>query len=172
MNIEALQLMIEGLIFSSHAPLDIDKIHSVLSFDTELSRSDIEKALLMLEANYQTKGIHLKRVNNSYYFVTNPIVAPYILKLNEEKPPKYSKAVLETLAIIAYKQPVTRGDIEEIRGVAVSSYIMKVLMDREWITGDGYRETPGRPQLYVTTDAFLSYFQLTSLSDLPEIALS
>jgi segregation and condensation protein B len=130
----------------------------------------VRKALAALEEEYAARGIELRQIDKAWRIQTREKYAPVIARLVEERPPRYSRALLETLAIIAYKQPVTRGDIEGIRGVTVSSEIIKTLIERDWIREVGRKEVPGRPALYATTRAFLEYFNLTSLEDLPTLA--
>lgn len=120
-------------------------------------------------SDYQERGVQLRKVASGYRFQTRAELGDIISNLWQEKPTKYSQALLETLALIAYRQPITRGDIEEIRGVSVSSQIMKTLQERGWIKVVGQREVPGRPQLYATTPEFLDYFSLQDLAELPDI---
>jgi segregation and condensation protein B len=124
----------------------------------------------MLADEYAARGIELRQVDKAWRIQTRERYAPMLTRLVEERPPRYSRALLETLAIIAYKQPVTRGDIEHIRGVTVSSEIIKTLLERDWIREIGRKEVPGRPALYGTTRAFLEYFNLSGLEDLPTLA--
>ena len=118
---------------------------------------------------YRVRGVQLVKIASGYRFQTQEILSPYLQPLWQDKSPKYSRATLETLAVIAYRQPVTRGDIEYIRGVAISSHIIKSLADRQWIKVVGHKEVPGKPALYATTPAFLDYFNLTKLADLPAL---
>ena len=120
-----------------------------------------------LELDYRPRGIQLKEVASGYRFQSLDSLSPWLSRLWQESSPKYSRAMLETLALIAYRQPITRGEIEQVRGVAVSSNIIKTLTEREWIKVIGHKEVPGRPALYATTKQFLDYFSLKSLSDLP-----
>ena len=122
-----------------------------------------------LEGECAGRGIELKRVASGYRFQVRQELAPWMSRMWEDRPPRYSRAVLETLALIAYKQPVTRGDIEQVRGVAVSSNIVRTLLERDWIRVVGYREVPGRPAMYGTTKTFLDYFNLKSLDELPTL---
>lgn len=156
---------------SSSAGLSIEKMQKAFLPDEMPGKNDIILALDALKTAYESRPLELKCISNMYYFQTRAFYSPWILRLHDEKPPKYSKALLETLAIIAYKQPVTRGDIENIRGITVNPTIMKTLMEREWIKQAGFRDVPGRPALYVTTDEFLRYFNLDNITALDEITL-
>src|SRR5699024_3632147 len=127
-------------------------------------------ALEALTTKYLNSGIELVALATGYRFQTRPAFAPWVQKLWEEKPPRLSRAVLETLALMAYRQPITRGEIEEIRGVAVSSQIVRTLVERGWVRVVGHKEVPGRPALYATTNEFLAYFNLASLNELPTLA--
>lgn len=155
---------IEALLMCSDTPLTLAMLCEVLDC---VSREEIQASLTELMQDYGSRGVELKQSASGYGFQTRAPYAPYISRLLSEKPVKYSGALLETLAIIAYQQPVTRADIEEIRGVALSSGIMKTIMERDWIRISGYRDVPGRPAVYVTTKTFLDDFNLTSLKDLP-----
>ena len=139
-------------------------------FDPPLEQELIRKLLEEIRAAWAERSVELVRVASGWRFRAKPDLQPYLDRLSPEKPPRYSRAVMETLAIIAYQQPCTRGDIESIRGVAVSTYIIKTLEDRQWIEAVGHRETPGRPALYATTKQFLDDLNLRSLSELPPLA--
>lgn len=162
-------------------PLSIDKLaalfpeaekKSVEEADKKSAtiRDEIKAALDVLIDEYQDRGIELKKINKKYRLQSKTDYSEWLSRLTEEKPPRYSRAALETLAIIAYRQPVTRGDIEDIRGVTVSSDIIRNLVDREWIRQVGQRDVPGKPSLYGTTQEFLEYFSLAGLNDLPTLA--
>jgi len=131
--------------------------------------NQVNRALAAIEKDCDSRGIELRQIGKGYRFQTKDQYSGWLRKLRDTRPPRYSRALIETLSIIAYRQPVTRGDIEGIRGVAVSSDIMRLLLDREWITQIGHRDVPGRPALYATSDSFLEYFNLRSLSDLPAL---
>jgi len=131
--------------------------------------AEIQAAIDAIAADYQARPVELKQVASGYRFQVRQELSRWVQRLFEEKPPKYSRALLETLAIIAYKQPVTRGDIEDIRGVSVSSGIIQTLLEREWIRVVAHKEVPGRPGLYGTTKQFLDYFNIKSLSELPTL---
>jgi len=163
-----LKIIIEGLIFASEEPLTIEQLLKVLKeLDQALTTENIKTILDELILDYQEKSIELKEVGSGYRFQIRTEYAPWINKLWEKKPQRYSKALLEILAIIAYRQPITRAEIEDIRGVSIHSNIMRTLTEREWINIIGYKDVPGRPALYSTTDKFLDYFNLKSLEELP-----
>lgn len=158
---------IEAALFSSERPLDVRDLQ--ILFSQKVEKKDIQSALETLRSHYAERGVELVEVAGGFRFQTKVTHAPALRALRESRPPRYSRALLETLAIIAYRQPVTRGDIEDIRGVTVTTEIMRVLLDREWIRQSGTREVPGHPALYVTTGVFLEYFGLTSLKQLPDL---
>jgi len=138
-------------------------------FEQELSEDMLRRALDELKSDWVNKATELVQVAEGWRFQTSPEMQPYLARMRNEKPPRYSRAVLETLAIIAYRQPVSRGDIEEIRGVAVASTVLKALETRGWIEAVGHRDVPGRPALYATTKAFLDDLNLRSLQELPPL---
>ncbi|WP_133129676.1 SMC-Scp complex subunit ScpB [Legionella yabuuchiae] len=164
-----LKLIIEALLMSSSMPLSAEAILAVFNEWEKPSLEQFEEALKSLSEDYQARAIELVQVAGGYRLQTKPFYSGWIERLTIEKPTRYSRALLETLAIIAYKQPVTRGDIEEIRGVAVSTAIIKTLLEREWVRVAGHRDVPGRPAVYATTRQFLDYFNLKSLNDLPSL---
>jgi len=161
--------LIEAAVFVADKPLSKNQIKSTVLSPYQVSAQQFNRAIKQLIADYQDRGVVFLEVASGYRFQAIDEVAEELSLLFQEKAPKYSRALLETLALIAYKQPITRGEIEEVRGVAVSSHIMKTLQDREWIKVVGNKEVPGRPALYATTKAFLDYFSLTSLAQLPEL---
>jgi len=138
-------------------------------FDPPLDAETVRKLLDEIRAAWSGRSVELTQVASGWRFRARPEIQPYLDRLSPDKPPRYSRAAMETLAIIAYRQPVTRGDIESIRGVAVSTHIIKTLEDRQWIEVVGHRETPGRPALYATTKQFLDDLNLRSLSELPPL---
>ncbi|MGD9298580.1 MAG: SMC-Scp complex subunit ScpB, partial [Thiohalocapsa sp.] len=152
------------------APLTTEQILSLYPEERRPARDEIRTAVDELSADYRERGIELVEVAGGWRIQVRRAVAPWVARLWEEKPPRYSRALLETLALIAYRQPITRGEIEDIRGVAVSTQIVKTLTEREWIRIVGHRDVPGRPALYATTRRFLDYFGLRSLNDLPPLA--
>ncbi|MEM7359253.1 MAG: SMC-Scp complex subunit ScpB [Pseudomonadota bacterium] len=164
-----LQNIIEAALYASNEPLGIRKIMSLFPDDAQPSKVDIQNVLLRLEEQCEHRGIELRRIGKGWRFQSKEKYATWLRKLSAQKPPRYSRALLETLSIIAYRQPVTRGDIEEIRGVGVSSETIRTLEEREWVQQIGHRDVPGRPALFGTTQAFLEYFNMTSLRELPEL---
>jgi segregation and condensation protein B len=160
--------ILEAALLSAQEPLSLRDLR--LLFNDQESNDGLRSMLADLERDWQGRGIELVSVASGWRFQTRPEIRPYLDRLNPEKPPRYSRAALETLAIVAYRQPVTRGDIEDIRGVGVGSPIVKQLEDRGWIEAIGYREAPGRPALYATTRRFLDDLGLTSLARLPALA--
>ena len=172
-----LKQIIEGAILAADTPLSVDRIMSLLEGDdvdsTGVSvpaRSDVREVLSEIAEDCAERGFELKKVATGYRFQVRTELGEWVGKLWEERPPRYTRALLETLALIAYKQPITRGDIEEIRGVAVSTNIIRTLLDREWIRVVGQRDVPGKPSLFATSREFLDYFNLTSLDELPTLA--
>jgi segregation and condensation protein B len=163
------QRIIEALLFVAKEPLSSKQLQQVFPDTEQPSLSDIQAAIDSLISDYQSRPIALKQVASGYRFQVRSEFSPWVTRLFAEKPPKYSRALLETLAIIAYRQPVTRADIEDIRGVSVSSSIMQTLLEREWIRVIAYKEVPGRPGLYGTTQEFLDYFNVSSLAELPSL---
>jgi len=165
-----LKHILEAAMMATGRPLDLDAFDSLFE-DTEQSpdRGSIEQALNEIAEEFEGRPLELKRVASGYRFQVREGYSPWISRLFEERPGRYSRAFLETLAIIAYRQPVTRGEIEDIRGVAVSSGIIKTLLEREWVHIVGHKEVPGRPALLATTRTFLDYFNLTGLADLPPL---
>lgn len=166
-NAEQLKQLIEATIFVSDQPVSVDKLKNTVLADFTVSDKAIQSALKALILDYAPRGIQLVEVASGYRFQSLDSLSPWLSRLWQETSPKYSRAMLETLALIAYRQPITRGEIEQVRGVAVSSNIIKTLTEREWIKVVGHKEVPGRPALYATTKQFLDYFSLKSLSDLP-----
>lgn len=154
---------------SSDVPLSLDAISEVFDEWDKPSKTSFEESLAILAERYSNSGIELKLLASGYAFQTRATYSTWVTRLLSDKPAKYSAALLETLAIIAYRQPVTRADIEDIRGVASSSHIMKTLIERGWIRVAGHRDVPGKPAVYTTTKGFLDYFNLTGLNDLPEL---
>ena len=161
---------VEAALFSAEEPLSIKDLRGMFKRDDAPATDELNAILDQLASDYHGRGIELVSVANGYRFQTQVQYASALRRLRESRPPRYSRALLETLAIIAYRQPVTRGDIEEIRGVAVSTDIMRALLERGWVRQMGEREVPGRPALYGTTTDFLKYFNLASIQQLPELA--
>ena len=166
-NTEQMKLVLEAALLTSSVPLSLDDM--LLLFAGRMERATLRMLLDELKADWQTRTLELVQVASGWRFQARAEYAPFLARLNPEKPQRYSRAAMETLAIIAYRQPVTRGDIEEIRGVAVNPNIMRQLQERDWIDVVGQRDVPGRPSLYATTKTFLDDLNLRSLSDLPAI---
>ena len=164
-----LSLIIEALLFSSSRPLSEKEILSAFDLRSPPTPSEIKEALKSIEDKYSENSIELVKVASGYRLRIRQEYSSWVAKLWESKPQKYSRALLETLALIAYKQPITRGEIEEVRGVSVSSQIIRTLLDRSWIKVVGHRDVPGRPALFSTTKDFLDDLNLSKLSDLPEL---
>lgn len=160
---------VEALLMAADGPLSIDQLQSLLADSGAPERQDIRTALRALEADYAGRAVNLVEVAGGWRFQVVSDYASLVGKLWEERPPRLSRALLETLALIAYRQPLARGEIEEVRGVSLSSSIIKTLLEREWIRVVGYREVPGRPALYGTTRTFLDDFNLKRLEDLPSL---
>jgi len=163
-----LKRIIEGAILASESPLTIDNLESLFIVESP-TRSEIRDAIAEIEADCESRGFELKKVATGYRFQVKEKYSEWVGRLWEERAPRYTRALLETLALIAYKQPITRGDIEEIRGVAVSTNIIRTLLEREWVRVVGHRDVPGRPAMYATTKHFLDYFNVASLEELPTL---
>lgn len=172
MNItpEQLQQILEAALMVAGRPLPVAHMQRLFDEAEQPSTAEIQTALEALRERYQISGIELREVASGFQFQAKTELSPWLSRLWEERPPRYSRALLETLALIAYRQPITRAEIEEIRGVTVSSHITKTLLEREWIRVIGYREVVGKPALYGTTKTFLDHFNLKSLDELPTLA--
>ena len=166
----SLKNILEALLLASGEPLTIAQMLAVLTDDERPTATEISKALEELEGDYLDRGVELREVANGFRLQVRQEVNSWVSRLWEERPQRYSRALLETMALIAYRQPITRGDIEEVRGVAVRSNIIRTLQEREWIRVVGHRDVPGKPALFGTTKVFLDYFNLKSLDDLPSLA--
>lgn len=162
-----LKRLVEAGIFVAEQALSIDVMKSTFLSDFAISTKQIRSVLTELEKEYAGRGIHLVKVASGYRFQSDAEFGATLSKIWQETAPKYSRAMMETLALIAYKQPITRGEIEEIRGVSVSSHIIKSLTERNWVNVIGHKEVPGKPALLATTNTFLDYFSLSSLAELP-----
>lgn len=170
LNPELLRRIVEGALLAAGKPLAVEDI-SALFDDSDRPQNDaIRAALVVIAEQCAGRGFELREVASGFRFQVVQEVAPWIARLWEEKPQRYSRALLETLSLIAYRQPITRGDIEDIRGVAVASNIVKTLLERDWVRVVGHKDVPGRPALYATTRKFLDYFNLKNLDDLPTLA--
>lgn len=170
MDIEQLKRILEALIMASSTPLSKERMLAVFPEGQQPEPLQLREALTALAEDYAATSLELKEVSSGFRFQVRKDFAEWVSKLWEEKPARYSRALLETLALVAYKQPITRGEIEKIRGVSVNTQIMKTLLEREWVTIVGHRDVPGKPAIYATTRQFLDYFNLQSLGDLPPLA--
>jgi len=170
MDTEQLKKIIEAALLAVGQPLSIDRILSMFPEDSQPSRQDIRDVLDALRDECADRGVELKEVGSGYRFQVRQELSPWISRLWEERPSRYSRALMETLALVAYRQPITRGEIEDVRGVSVSTPIMKTLLEREWVRVVGHRDVPGKPAMYGTTRHFLDYFGLKNLDDLPKLA--
>jgi len=166
-NLDELKRILEAALLAADSPLSLREMKRM--FEQELSEDMLRRALDELKTNWEGRGTELVQVAEGWRFQTRPEMQPYLSRMRNEKPPRYSRAVLETLAIIAYRQPVTRGDVEDIRGVSVNAQIIKTLEERGWIEAVGHRDVPGRPALFATTPRFLSDLGLRSLQELPPL---
>jgi segregation and condensation protein B len=170
MEQQQLKLVIEAALLAASEPLALTRLASLFDLDEQANHDEIHAVLRSLQEECADRSYELVEVASGWRFQVRPRFSQWVNKLWEEKPPKYSRATLETLALIAYRQPITRGDIEEVRGVAVSTHIIQSLMERNWVRIVGHRDVPGRPALYATTKQFLDYFNLKSLDQLPSLS--
>ena len=162
--------IIEAALMAAGQPLSIDRLLTLFLDEQQPSRDEIRGAIKSLSEQCDNRGVELKEVNSGFRYQAKQDYAQWVARLWEEKPPRYSRALLETLSLIAYRQPITRGEIEDVRGVSVSTNIMKTLLERDWVKVVGHRDVPGKPAMYATTRQFLDYFNLKNLSDLPTLA--
>tara|TARA_R110002020_G_scaffold136783_4_gene305402 strand:+ start:11287 stop:12093 length:807 start_codon:yes stop_codon:yes gene_type:complete len=165
-----LEHVIEAALLAAGKPLTLDRLRELFDEDQAPSLDALREALGQLAEHYQGRAIELREVASGWRLQVREAYSPWVSRLWEERPQRYSRAMLETLALIAYRQPITRGEIEEVRGVAVSSQTVKTLLEREWVRVVGHRDVPGRPSMYATTRQFLDHFNLRSLSELPPLA--
>jgi segregation and condensation protein B len=170
MDIDYLKRIVEGALLAAGNPLSLNQLNSLFPDGEQPGHGPLREALAALDAEMEGRAVELREVGSGYRLQIRSQIMPVISQLWAEKPPRYSRALLETLAIIAYRQPITRGEIEQIRGVSVSSNILRTLQERDWIRVVGHRDVPGRPELIGTTKAFLDYFNLKSLDELPTLA--
>jgi segregation and condensation protein B len=170
MNEQELKNILQAVIMASSTPMTIDKLLAVFPENAQPERDEIRNALQAIEEDCNDKSFELKQVSSGYRFQVKKDYSDYVSRLWEERPARYSRALLETLALVAYRQPITRAEIEGVRGVSVSSTIMKTLLEREWVKVVGHRDVPGKPAIYATSKNFLDYFNLKSLEDLPPLA--
>ncbi len=162
--------IVEAALLAAGQPLSIDRLLTLFLDEYQPSRDELHAALAALAEDCEGRGIELVEVGSGFRYQARQDYAQWVARLWEEKPARYSRALLETLSLVAYRQPVTRGEIEDIRGVSVSSHIMKTLQEREWVKVVGHRDVPGKPAMYATTRKFLDYFGLKGLGDLPTLA--
>ena len=170
MNQKKLKDIVEGALLAAGRPLTLEQLGLIFADDERPTPKQLHAALDALAADYADRAIELKEVGSGFRIQVRATLALWVQRLWEERPTRYSRALLETLALIAYRQPVTRAEIEDVRGVSISTSIMKTLQDREWIRIVGYRDVPGRPAMYGTTKQFLDYFGVKSLDELPTLA--
>ena len=162
--------ILEGALLAAGEPLSVQRMALLFEENERPSKDDIRSAIKLVEERCGDRGYELVQVASGYRFQVRQDLAAWVGRLWQERPARYSRALMETLSLIAYRQPITRGEIEEIRGVAVSTNIIKTLMEREWVRVVGHRDVPGRPAMYATTRQFLDYFNLKSLDQLPPLA--
>jgi segregation and condensation protein B len=165
-----LKIILEAALLAAEEPIPIDRLLTLFREEQRPSREAVRAALQELHRDYTGRGVELIEVASGFRLQVPQSFAPWVSRLWQERPARYSTALLETLTLIAYRQPITRGEIEEVRGVSINSTIIKTLLEREWIKIVGHREIPGRPGLYATTRTFLDYFNLKSLDELPPLA--
>jgi len=170
MNDQYVKNVIEAALLAAGRPLTMDELVSVFDERDGSNAEEVRGAIAALTADYETRGLELLEVASGYRIQIKASVAQPVARLWQERPAKYSRAMLETLALVAYRQPITRGEIEQIRGVAVNPHIVKTLLERGWIRVVGHRDVPGKPELLSTTREFLDYFSLKKLDDLPTLA--
>lgn len=165
-----IQAIAEAALLAAGKPLSLDQLRELFTEDERPSRQVMEHVMMLLESASENRGFELKKVASGYRLQIREEYAPWVGRLFEERPQRYSRALLETLALIAYRQPITRGEIEDIRGVTVSSNIIRTLLEREWVRVVGHRDVPGRPAMYATTKQFLDYFNLSGLDQMPPLS--
>ncbi len=170
METTQLKNVLEAALLAAGRPLDLNALQALFGADDPPGRDDLRAAITALQADYADRGIQLVEVASGFRIQVRTSMSGWLTSLWEERAPRYSRALMETLAIIAYRQPVTRGDVEDIRGVGVTTNIMRTLLERNWIRVVGFRDVPGRPAIYGTTREFLDYFGLKKLDDLPSLA--
>ena len=168
---EQIKKIVEAALMAVDKPLTLAHLHALFANEEEpVERPQVKDALNELQADYENRGVSVVEVASGYRVQIDQEVAPWISMLFEERPPKYTRALLETLALVAYRQPITRSEIEEVRGVSVSTNIIKTLLEREWVRVVGHKEVPGRPAMYATTKEFLDYFNLRRIDELPPLS--
>lgn len=167
--ISSIHAIIEAALLAAGKPLNLEQLQSLWSEEERPEHAELQHAIEGLQQACADRGVELVQVASGYRYQVKPALAEWVQRLWEERPARYSRALLETLALIAYRQPITRAEIEAVRGVAVSTNIIKTLQEQEWIRIVGYREVPGKPALYATTKHFLDHFNLQHLEDLPPL---
>lgn len=168
---DQIKKIVEAALMAVDKPLTLTHLHALFANEEEpVERPQVKEALTELQVDYENRGVSVVEVASGYRVQIDQEVAPWISLLFEERPPKYTRALLETLALVAYRQPITRSEIEEVRGVSVSTNIIKTLLEREWVRVVGHKEVPGRPAMYATTKEFLDYFNLRRIDELPPLS--
>ena len=170
MDATEIKHFVEAALLAAGRPLSVDKLQKLFDGRSAPEKSEIREAIARLNEEYEARGIVIAEVASGFRVQVKAAMADQLQKLWEERPPRYSRALFETLALVAYRQPITRGEIEEVRGVSVSPNIVRTLMERDWVRVVGHRDVPGRPEMFGTTKAFLDYFGLKKLDDLPPLA--
>src|ERR1700722_137159 len=170
MNDQYVRNVIEAALLAAGRPLAADELVGLFDERDGSAADEVRSAIAVLQSDYETRGIELVEVASGYRIQIRSAVAPPVSRLWQERPTKYSRALLETLALVAYRQPITRGEIEEVRGVTVSTHIIRTLQERGWVRIVGHRDVPGHPEMFGTTKEFLDYFSLKSLDELPTLA--
>jgi len=169
-NLRKIQAITEAALLASGRPMSLDQLRDLFDEHERPARQVMEHVMVLLDSACEGRGFELKKVASGYRLQVREAFAPWVGRLFEEKPQRYSRALLETLALIAYRQPITRSEIEDVRGVTVSSNIIRTLQEREWVRVVGHRDVPGRPAMYATTRQFLDYFNLQGLDQLPPLS--
>lgn len=169
-NLRKLQAITEAALLAAGRPMSLDQLRALFDEEDRPARQVMEHVMVLLDAACEGRGFELRKVASGYRLQVREAYAPWVGRLFEERPQRYSRALLETLALIAYRQPITRSEIEDIRGVTVSTNIIRTLQEREWVRVVGHRDVPGRPAMYATTRQFLDYFNLQGLDQLPPLS--
>ncbi len=171
MDQDKIKNIVEAALMAVDKPLSVAQLHKLFAKDDDaVERTDVTRALVDLQAEYASRGVSIVEVASGFRVQIDQEVSPWISRLFDERPPRYTRALLETLALVAYRQPITRTEIEEVRGVSVSTNIIKTLLEREWVRVVGHKEVPGRPAMYATTKEFLDYFNLRRIDELPPLS--
>ncbi len=170
MNTQEIKTIVEAALFAAGRPLNVDELQAVFGNQLRPDKKKIREALQLLESDYENRAIEIKEVGSGFRIQVRTTYTDWVSRLWEQRPPRFSHALMETLALIAYRQPITRGEIEDIRGVSVSTNIIRTLLERNWIRVVGHRDVPGRPAMFGTTKEFLDYFNLKKLDELPTLA--